>query len=553
MSKNSSSKGFAVLGAASFVVKILAIIYIPFQTWIMGSYGNGIVAKGYSVFTFLFSLSNAGLPNAISKLVAEEVAKKNFKAANKILKCSYWVLLGLGMAVALVMLFGARTLAAWCDQPDIYLMLMMLAPTLIFTSVSCALRGYFQGRQNMVPVAVSQIIEQVLNTVLTVLFEYLLVRYGNTVNHENGLIWGAAGSGLATVIAALGAVVFLCYIYFGASKAKRKKEIGNTPSDLAMPSDRVIYRKILHYSLPAILNTIATCAASLIDNRATQPLRAAGFTEKAATSLFGVYSYQYNRSIILATIFVNALVTTMIPAVSEALALHDEKLVKHRVNRSYKAIYLVTIPSIAGITFLAQPLITLICPTDPIGADLVMLGAWTTIFLTIQSVQTGALIAAGKPTMPSISLIIGMAVKILLNHVLIAIPWLNIKGAIIATSVGYLIAILLNHSQIKQTFRFKTYHIRMMIKPIFASLVMGVACLATFKLFDLFFLLFIHSKTLSSDISIMIAVVVGIGVYFAVMVLTNAVKKSDITGLPMGSKMYRLICKVPALREKLEV
>ncbi|HEX2937457.1 MAG TPA: oligosaccharide flippase family protein, partial [Ruminiclostridium sp.] len=339
MKKQSTSKNFAVLGTASIVVKILAIVYLPFQTAILHDDGNGIVAKGYNIFIFLFSLSNAGLPNAISKLVAEQAAHKNFKAAQKILKCAYLVLLVLGVAVALAMALGARTIASWIDEPHAYLMLLFLSPTLIFTSVSCALRGYLQGRQNMVPVAISNIIEQILNSVFTVVFAYLLIRYGKD--------YGAAGTTVGTIIGAIGAAAFLCYVYFTVMGKQRRREIRRTAPELAIPANSEIYKEIARYSLPAILNTFATNAASLIDTFiGTQRLESIGYTAKAANSLFGIYSYQYNRLFTLAIAFSTALVTTMIPAISEALALKNHKLVRHRLSDSYKSIYLITVPSI---------------------------------------------------------------------------------------------------------------------------------------------------------------------------------------------------------------
>lgn len=551
MSKTSTTKGFAVLSAASFLVKILAIVYLPFQTAILGDVGNGIVAKGYAIWTFLFSLSNAGLPNAISKLVAEQVAKKNYKAADKILKFSYWVLLAMGIIIGLIMSLGAKQLAILNDQPDAYLMLMMFAPGLIFTSISCALRGYFQGRQNMVPVAISQIIEQVLNTVFTVLFEYLLLKYGRQFSEEQGLVWGAAGSSLGTVVAAIGAVTFLVYVFYGVVSKSRKREIEHTDSSLEVPTNNEVFKKILHYSLPAILNTVAICAAGLIDNRLTARLRYSGMSKADSDALFGIYGTQYTRIIILTVIFVNALVTTMIPAISEAFALNDHKLVKHRLNRSYRTIYLVTIPSIVGITVLAKPMLYLIFPTRPVGEDLIIFGAWTMIFSVIQSVQTGALLAAGRPTAPSINLIIGMTVKLGLNYVLVAIPWLNVKGAILGTAIGYIVAIMLNQTQIKQCYPFKTYHLRMMIKPLFSSIIMGVSCYASYFVIDLILKLITKKTIISSDIAVLFAVAVGIGVYFVVMILTNAVKRSDIMSLPMGSKIYRVLTKFEPLRKRL--
>jgi O-antigen/teichoic acid export membrane protein len=312
---------------------------------------------------------------------------------------------------------------------DAYLMLLTISPTLIFTSVSCALRGYYQGRQNMVPVAVSNVIEQFLNSVFTVVFAWLLIKYG--------LKYGVAGTTIGTFVGAVGAAGFLCYVFFTVTGKQRKKEVENTSPDVPEIPSRKIYREILKYSFPAILSTVAVCASPLIDSfNCITRLQAAHFSYKDATSLFGIYSYQYQRLFLLAISFSTALVTSMIPSISEALALRNHNLVRHRISESYRAIYLLTIPSIIGISFLAQPLITLVFYKRNSGAELVMLGTWTAIFMAIMYVQSGVLFARGKPLIPSITLIIGMVFKTLLNYVLIAIPSVNIFGAIIGTGVG---------------------------------------------------------------------------------------------------------------------
>jgi stage V sporulation protein B len=538
MNKQSTSRSFAILGTASIVVKVLAIIYLPFQTAILGDYGNGIVAKGYNIFTFLYSLSNAGLPNAISKLVSEQTANGNYRAAQKILKCAYLVLLVLGIIVALFMALGAKLIAAWIDQKDAYLMILALSPTLIFTSVSCALRGYFQGRQNMVPVAISQVLAA------------LLIGYGTK--------YGAAGTTIGTIVGALGAAAFLCFVFFNVIGKQRNKEIAHTNPNAPEISTSEVYRQIMKYSLPAILNTVAVCAVGLIDTfnctARLEAIRYAGkvvYTEKTATALFGIYSYQYQRLFTLAIAFSTALVTSMIPSISHALAINDHRLVKHRISESYKAIYLITLPSIAGISFLAGPLITLVFVHHNSGANLVEFGTWTAILMTIQYVQSAVLLAAGKPAAPSINLIIGMVVKTILNYVLIVIPAINIKGAIIGTGIGWAIAIVLNQIAINKRFSFKVYFLRMMIKPTFAAVVMGVICMVFYNVFDRLLLMAINSKILVNDVTVLITAGFGAAVYFGVMIMIRGVTKNDIQRLPMGTKIYCVAAKVPVLRAKL--
>ena len=269
-------------------------------------------------YLFLYSLSNAGLPNAISKLVSEQSARGNFRAAQKILRCAFLVLLTLGVIVALSIALGANQIATkLLDDPDASLMLLTISPTLIFTSVSCAFRGYFQGRQNMVPVAISNVIEQLLNSVFTVLFAWILVKYG--------LRYGAAGTTIGTLIGGIGAAVFLCVFFFRISQRQLKREIKHTDPNAPQISTSQVYRQILRYSLPAILNTVAVCAASLIDsfNCKTRLVASHVYTQESALALFGIYSYQYQRLFTLAIAFSTALVTAMIPSISEALALND--------------------------------------------------------------------------------------------------------------------------------------------------------------------------------------------------------------------------------------
>lgn len=549
----STSKSFAILGVASIMVKLLAIIYIPFQRHVLGGdYGNGIAASGSNIFIFLYSLSNAGLPNAISKLVSEQSAKGNYKATYKILKCAYMVLLGLGILIGFLMCLGAHWIAdEFLHQPKAYIMIIWLSPTLIFTSVSCALRGYFQGRRQMTSVAVSNVIEQLINSVLTVVFAAIFMRYG--------MEYGVAGTTIGTSMGALGAAAFMMFVFFGVWSQRRRGEIYNYNYHGPELTERMIYRTILFYSLPAILNTIASCAGSLIDSSQIKPiLMADGFSEIKATSLFGVYSNQYSRFTTMAIAFSTALVTAMIPAISSANAVGDRKLMKHRITDSYKAIYAVTIPSIAGITFLAKPAISfLFIGMGVPGADLLVFGTWTEILFTIQSVQTGELIAIGRPVVSSLTMIAGMAVKLVLNRWLMAIPQINIKGAIIGSAVGWLIAIVLNQMALKRTLHFKTYYVRMMIKPAFCSLIMGVCCFGIYQILYLAICQLIRfhivSHLVANDIAVVITVLCSIAIYFTLMIMTNGLNKGDILRLPMGTRIYRVLVRVPILRRKLVV
>jgi stage V sporulation protein B len=544
MNQESADRGFAVLGTSSIIVKFLALIYLPIQTFIVKDYGNGIISAGYIIYIFIFSLANAGLPVAISKLISEQAAKGNFKDTIKILKCSFIVLLSLGIIAGAFMLTQAGWLSGVVDQPKAYLMIVALSPALLFTSISCALRGYLQGRQNMAPVAVSQVLEQALNSVLTVVFAAILIKYGVEM--------AAAGTTVGTTVGAIGADLFLVAVFL-KMKTERRREIETSLYEGPSLKSSQIYKEILKYSIPAIINTIATNASNLIDaSQCVQRLMVSGYSEAAATALFGVYQNQFMRLFLLAMAFSTALVTAMIPSVASALAVNDKTLLKHRIRISFKQIYHVTLPSIAGITFLAHPMVSLIFfNVESRGSDLVVLGTWTAILMTILYVQSGLLIALGRPIIAPVNIIIGMAVKFVLNYYLLVIPAVNIKGAIISTAVGWVIALALNQMAISRSMPVKVSYMRMLAGPSVASLIMGVVCLAVFKLCTFILALFIPGRLLVNDLGLLFAVAAGILVYFSLMVALGGMTKDEVKMMPLGNRLYALLYKFPFLKNKL--
>jgi stage V sporulation protein B len=541
--QQSTTKGFAILGITNVICKVLAIIYLPFQTMILGNTGNGIVSSGYYVYLFIYSLTNAGLNLVISKLVAEQNAVGNYKGSLKILKIAFIVLLSLGAFFAVILIAFANPIAEnFAYNKDANLMLIMLAPTFIFTSISCALRGFFQGRRNMMPTALSQIIEQILNSVLTVVFAGLLIGYG--------LKYGAAGTTVGTSVGALGAALFLIYI-FSSSRKQRKHEIIQSQYKGTQLTDGEIFKEIIKYSLPALLSTVAFSASNLIDlNTCVNRLNVAGV--KDAISQWGIYSNQYLRMFTLAVAFVTAICTAIIPAISAAHVNNDVKMLRSKIRDCYKAIFIITIPSIAGLTFLAQPILTMVFFKNNQGADFIMLGTWTAIFLVIMNVQMAILIGIGKPLIAPVNLILGMIIKFVLNYALIAVPQINIKGAILGTLIGWVIACLLNQYAINLNLNKRVPYMHLLILPTIVSIVMGIGAMLIYNASYAFIRIFITSNMFCNDVGVIIAIAGAVCIYVTLMIMLHGINAIDILRLPMGQKLYKIIGKMPFLKRELE-
>ncbi len=553
MKEQSTSKGFAVLSVSTILIKVLALVYLPVQAYVMGNYGNAIIGLGMTLYTFIYSLTNVGLPSIISKMVAERTALGDYRSSSRILKCASIVLGVLGVGATLFMYFGAGMLADYVAFPqEAKLMFQVISPTFLFACISCALKGYFQGRRNMTPTALAQLIEQVLNTLFTALFIWLLFRIAQRAGADP-YTFGAAGSSVGTVIGAIGSALFFTYLFTVPFRSQRRRELENQSYDGPELSERRIYREILRYAIPAVIGSLAANAPALIDAyTCKRALMLGGLTDSIASGLYGVYTTQFNRLFTVAIGFTNPIVITMVPAVSAALALKNQKLFRHRLNESYKLVYLLMIPIVFGMTFLAKPCITLVFFHQNDGSDLLIFGVWTAVLSVIASIQSGLLIAGGAPLAGPLNTIIGMAPKLLCNVLLIPIHAVNIKGAIIGNAAGWLLTIVLNDRVARKRLHIGSCGLRSLRAPVFASAVMGAVCWVLYTALYAPFAKGTSMNVAASDAALLVTVAAGILVYFTMLIKIGGVKAADITRLPMGGRLLRLFRRLPFLQKELD-
>lgn len=554
MKQQSTSKGFAILSVSTMLIKVLALVYLPIQSAVMHDYGNAIIAAGMYLYTFIYSLTNVGLPSIISKMVAERSALGDYRSTQRILRCASLILGILGVAATLFTYLGSGALASYVAFPaEAKLMFQVIAPTFLFSCVSCALRGYFQGRQNMVPTAIAQLLEQVVNTVFTAVFIWVLY---NVAKHAGAdpYTFGAAGSSVGTVLGAVASALFLAYLFTVLFRSQRHRELNEQTYVGPMLQNREIYREIVRYAIPAIIGSFAANAPGLIDAyTCKRSLMQGGLSDFVASGLYGVYSTQFSRLFTVAIGFTNPLVITMVPAIASALAVENHKLFRYRLTESYKLVYMLMIPIVFGMMFLAKPTITLVFFHRNNGSDLVIFGVWTAVLSVIAAVQSGLLLAGGAPLAGPMNTLVGMVPKILCNVLLIPLHAVNIKGAIIGNAAGWLVTIVLNDRVAHQRLHVGSCGFRSLRAPVFGSAVMGVAC---WGIYSALYAPFAprHSTQMNiaaSDFSLLVTVVIGIFIYFSVMIKIGGVMPEDIVKMPMGSRLLRVLRKIPFLKKNL--
>ncbi|MDP4092617.1 MAG: polysaccharide biosynthesis protein [Bacillota bacterium] len=516
MREQSVAKGFAVLSAAGIIVKLLSLLYLPVLIAIVGEEGNGVYAAAYQVYVLVYAISNVGIPVAVSKLVSELIAVGNPKDAVRGFKIARFLLLLMGIFSGALMALLSGPLANVMHYEKAHLAILALSPSLIFTAIASAYRGYFQGRSNMTPTAVSQILEQVVNTILTLVFAALLIK--------KGIPQACAGGTIGTSIGALVSASYLINFYNKKGGMVISEQIVNM--DVQRYSYSQLLKKVIGYSIPITLTIGMQYAGNLVDVMNTKVrLLAAGFADKPATELYS-HLYKYQQLLNAPIAIMAALAATILPAISAAVALRDRKRIQNRVSFAMRVCFFITIPSALGLSILSDSIYRII-RYGP-GSELMLWGSVCLVMLAVVQIQTSILQGAGKLYGVTLNLVFGIIGKIVTNYFLISIKGLNIYGAIIGSIVGYSISITLNNILIKKTLFIKTKTLQHAVKPIISAVAMGLAVLAVHAMVTgvLGYSYFVNF------FGTILSILVGIAVYFVVLVYIKGITKEELEIIP---------------------
>lgn len=526
MREQSTGKGFAILSAATMAVKLLSLIYMPFLFRIIG--GNrpfAIYNTTYQIYAFVYVLTNAGIPSAISKLVSEFVAVGNYRSAVKTFKMSRFLLFVVGIIMASVMFFLSGPLTAHMNYKEARYSVIALCPAILFTSVASAYRGYFQGRSNMKPTAISQVLEQILNTVFSLLFAAILI--------GRGVEAGCVGATIGTTLGALASALYLIVTY---EKNKHFK-IFNLKNNnrIVRHTNKQVLRRILKYSIPITVCVGITNAGILIDTyNITSRLIAGGAVKDYAQNLYGLYA-KYITLINMPITIVSALAVAVLPAVSRAVALKNKVLAENKISFGFKISFLIAIPSAVGFSVLSNPIYALLKFND--GYNIMVFGSIIVVFMALVQIQTSILQGMGKLYIVTLYSVLGLIVKYIVNYVLIAIPSINIYGAIIGSAVGLGVPIVLNVAYIQRILKLKINLKSYIFKPLFSSIFMAAVIYVIYNILS-YIIGIIFKGYFNNAISVLMAIVIGMLAYLYAMLLSKGITNDEIDILPSRIKRF---------------
>lgn len=520
MKEQSTTKGFAILSLAGMIVKVLSLLYVPLLLAIIGDAGHGIYSAAYDIFSLVYVMTNAGMQVAIAKQVSELMALNNHKDAVKTFKIARALLLLMGMAAALIIIIFAAPIANSTKNVRAYYAIIALSPAILVTSVLAAYRGYFQGLSVMTPTAVSQIIEQIANIGFSLMFAYILMKYG--------VEFGAAGGTIGTTIGALIAGVYLIRMYNKSRSIKISKSVTNVP--VKRLSNKQIVKRLFKYGVPITLSSGMQYLGAVIDLSIVQGrLEVAGFVDPDIRNAKYSILSRYRTLIYVPLTIIAALSSAVLPAIARAVVLNDKKAVKEKIDFALKISYIVSIPSAVGLAVLSKQIYRLIKYGS--GHEIMTYGAIVVVFMAIVQIQTTILQSINKLYMVLFSLGIGILAKLVSNYYLVAIPNININGAVLGGILCFFVPMIINNIALRKALKIRISLIKHAIKPTVASILMGVVIYVLNVNFTMLAKLLGNGYVITAVFTL-ISILVGMIVYLYGLVLTGGITKKDMDTLP---------------------
>ena len=524
-----------ILSGAAILSKILGAFYQAFLYQKIGSGGVGIYMKGLFFYSMILAVSASGIPIAISKLVAEERALGRKEAAEKIFGVSNKIL-GLSGGVFAVLLFVLTPFIAnnIYRDPRIIYVLQAMAPALFIVAVMGSVRGYFQGKENMTPTGVSQVIEQVVRVGFSVAITLILIdRFAETpiLQIVNGVAFGPFLGAIFSLL------ILLIYLYFD----KKNSPLIKSPVKM---DNLAIIKKIIIFAIPVTLTALLPTLIDVIGGIIIpNELLKLGYSTNLSDQLYGSFS---GAVITLTNLVVSvsaAFATSIVPSISSSAGKGDIREVVRKLKLSIKMIVIINIPTGIFFLFLGKPILSLIFH-DPKAFIILQFSFIMMLFIGLYHNTTGILQGIGKTYTSTVSLIIGLLANVVILKLLIQVPFINILAAPIGYTVGFIIAFIINYVVIRINIKHKMEGKKWIPKVIIGSLIAVIAAslvyYASFYVMKLF-----ASIAISELVGLILAALICGLIYLFYLIFSRALSKEEASSISKLSgfvgKIYSLI------------
>lgn len=522
--------GAVILTAGLVIIKILGAIYkIPLGN-ILGDDGYGYFLAAYTVYNVFYTVSTAGVPVALSRLIAAAEANERPIQIRRYFRVALVTFFVVGTICSLTMFLFPTELAAMINHPKSAQSIWTLAPSVLLCCMLAVYRGFFQGRSNMYPTAVSQVVEVLFKVIFGLSLVVLFRNMGKSLPLQSA----AAISGVT-----VGSFVSLVYLII--HKARNYSDTPLSVQQTDTPDSYIdTLKALLIVVIPISIGASVQSVINLIDTWQMGLLQSgAGLSEPVADVLYGVYGKSQTLYNLPATI-ISSLSVSVVPAVAYQLALKNFQSAKSTSETALRITAVLALPMAVGLSVLSRPIMKVIYwDAAEQGGNLLMFLGIASFFLCMVTVMTGILQAAGKEQLPVIAAIVGGVVKVGTNWWLISKPEVNIYGAAIGTVCCFFVICLLDFLFMKQCFGEYPHIGKILLRPLISTAVMGVVAFGVYQICRLI---------LGADpgrmlMAVYLAVSIGAAVvaYLVMVIVTRSITAEDMKLVPGGEKLAKVL------------
>ncbi|WP_310605444.1 putative polysaccharide biosynthesis protein [Anaerosporobacter sp.] len=532
----------SILAIASLLSRIIGLLYRVPMTNIIGDEGMGYYSNAFIVYNIALIVSSYSMPLAVSKLVAAYSVKKEHKNSYRVFKAATIVAGASGLVVSLIIFFGADFFAGVIfKSPRSAIPLRMVAPNIFLMAIIGTLRGYFQGKNTMMPTSVSQLLEQIVNAFVSVFAAYNFM----VANSASASIaaYGASGGTLGTVIGSCAALVFLGFVYFAYRPIIKKQVRRDT---LSHEEDYpTIYKLLLLTIAPVILSQTVYQLSGLLDNAIFGNIMTIkGFTSEQHSALLGIYSSKYSLLVNVPVAIASAIAASMVPAIVRARVQGANKEVKRKIHIAIKFNMIIAIPSAVGMTVLAQPILNMLFQTNDedsaqLAIRLLAMGSIAIVFYALSTISNAVLQGVNKMSIPVKHSAISLAIHVVIVAALLYYTDMGVYALVIGNITFPLVVCILNWISIGRLLNYQQELLQSFLVPTIASFVMGLVAFWGYK--GIHFL--VHSNAIATFLSIGLAAFV----YFVFLVLLKGITEDELNGLPKGHVIVNVLKKLHVL------
>lgn len=582
--KQSLLNGALILSGAIVLVKILSVLFKLYVANRIGYGGTGLYATAYNIYTPIYSIALAGLPTAVSKMVASEMAQGHYKDVKKLFSVSNLIFALMGVLGTALMLLLAYPYAVSVGSVDALPSIIAISPSIFFCCVMSGYRGYYQGQRNMNPSALSQIFEAAGKLIFGWLFLNMVLgsslTFADRIPVLGDLIADKASayaSAAAVAGVSVGSFMGVAYLILRRRLVKDAVTRALLDSSPAAKSRKLLAKRLIAIAIPIAISSLVFNVTTLIDNWTIQNrlkvvlerdyetvaamypgiVAARGYTKDLAiefkTYLYGAYDMVLEIKNVVPT-FTITLGLSAIPILSESWVHKDLPAVRRSVETVIRLCMLIALPAGVGMMVLSEDLLYLLfgssvvnAPAIPYIAPILILYGFSVVFLALTQPLTAALQAIDRMDVPIKSMLVGATVKVVANFVLVSIPSVNIQGAVVGSILCNIVMVVWSMAVLAKETKLRYHWSSLVIRPFFAAVISGAAAWLTNSIFEKALppqgLTFVSGLLSTDNIACVAGVLAAVLFYAIALFALRAVTKEDISMLPKGRKIAKTLEK----------